>query len=331
MLLLINYSLLIVHYSLFMKELLRLEDVTKYFPVKGGHVLKAVDGVSFSVHEAEVFGLVGESGCGKSTLGRLILKLIEPTGGEIFFDGLDIMKARGREMSRIRKGLQIIFQDPLASLNPRMRILDAVGEGLIVNKIAARKDVKDRVVSLLEKVGIGSDALNKYPHEFSGGQRQRICIARALAVNPRMIVADEALSALDVSIQAQIINLLEDLQKDEKLAFVFISHNLLAIEHFCNTVAVMYLGKIVEMSPASELFREPLHPYTEALLSDVPRPEIGERAKKIILRGDVPSPVHIPPGCPFHTRCHRKFEPCDRVVPVYKEVRKDRWVACHLW
>lgn len=312
-------------------ELLILENVKKYFPLKGKEVLKAVDDVSFSVKEGEVFGLVGESGCGKSTLGRLILKLLEPTGGKIVFNGIDVIKARGKEMSEIRKGLQIIFQDPLASLNPRMRILDAVGEGLIVNNIMKRKDVKDRVVSLLEKVGIGSDALNKYPHEFSGGQRQRICIARALAVNPRMIVADEPLSALDVSIQAQIINLLEDLQKGAGLSFVFISHNLLAIEHFCSTVAVMYLGKIVEMSPAADLFHEPLHPYTEALLSDVPRPEIGEKAKRIILKGDVPSPVHIPPGCPFHTRCHRRFEPCDKKVPVYKEAKPDRWVSCHLW
>lgn len=312
-------------------ELLILENVKKYFPVKGKEVLKAVDDVSFSVKEGEVFGLVGESGCGKSTLGRLILKLLEPTGGKIVFNGIDVIKARGKEMSEIRKGLQIIFQDPLASLNPRMRILDAVGEGLIVNNIMKRKDVKDRVVSLLEKVGIGSDSLNKYPHEFSGGQRQRICIARALAVNPRMIVADEPLSALDVSIQAQIINLLEDLQKGAGLSFVFISHNLLAIEHFCSTVAVMYLGKIVEMSPAADLFHEPLHPYTEALLSDVPRPEIGEKAKRIILKGDVPSPVHIPPGCPFHTRCHRRFEPCDKKVPAYKEAKPDRWVSCHLW
>jgi len=314
-----------------MNELLRLEHVKKYFPLKGKEILKAVDDVSLTVHEAEVFGLVGESGCGKSTLGKLILRLIEPTGGKITFEGIDVVRARGLDLTKIRKGLQIIFQDPLASLNPRMRVLDTVGEGLIVNKIVKRKEVKDRVVSILEKVGIGSDALNKYPHEFSGGQRQRICIARALAVNPEMIVADEPLSALDVSIQAQIINLLEDLQKDAGLAFMFISHNLPVIEHFCNTVAVMYLGKFVELSPAAELFHGPMHPYTEALLSDVPRPEIGERGKRIILKGDVPSPVHIPPGCPFHPRCHRRFEPCDTVVPVYKEAKPGRWVSCHLW
>ncbi|RJQ43841.1 MAG: ABC transporter ATP-binding protein [Nitrospiraceae bacterium] len=314
-----------------MNELLRIENVKKYFPVRDKKVLKAVDDVTLGVQEAEVFGLVGESGCGKSTLGKLILKLFEPTGGSILFDGIDVVKARGREMSLVRKGLQIIFQDPLASLNPRMKILDAVGEGLIVNNIVKGKDVKEKVAALLEKVGISSDALGKYPHEFSGGQRQRICIARALAVNPKMIVADEPLSALDVSIQAQIINLLEELQKDSGLAFMFISHNLLAIEHFCDTVAVMYLGKIVEMSPAAELFSEPLHPYTEALLSDVLRPEFGEKRGKIILRGDVPSPISVPPGCPFHPRCHKKFEPCDTLVPVYREAKKGRWVSCHLW
>ena len=212
-----------------------------------------------------------------------------------------------------------------------MRILDTIGEALVVNNIVNRREVKDRVVNLLEKVGLDTDALYKYSHEFSGGQRQRICIARALAVNPKMIVADEPLSALDVSIQAQIINLLEDLQKDSRLAFIFISHNLLAIEHFSNNVAVMYLGRIVEMSGTDELFKEPLHPYTEALLSAVPKPEVGEKGGRIILEGDVPSPVHIPPGCPFHPRCHKKFKPCDTIVPVYKEAKNNRWVACHLW
>ena len=312
-------------------ELLRLENVKKYFPVKDHHSLKAVDDVSFAVHEASVFGLVGESGCGKSTLGKLILKLIETTGGKIVFDGLDVTNAGRQELSKIRRGLQIIFQDPLASLNPRISILDTIGEALVVNNIVSRREVKNRVANLLEKVGLNTDSLYKYPHEFSGGQRQRICIARALAVNPKMIVADEPLSALDVSIQAQIINLLEDLQKDSGLAFVFISHNLLAIEHFSDNVAVMYLGKIVEMSETDKLFKEPMHPYTEALLSAVPKPEIGEKGGRIILEGDVPSPIHIPPGCPFHPRCPKRFEPCDKEVPVFKEAKKDRWVACHLW
>jgi oligopeptide transport system ATP-binding protein len=314
-----------------MKELLRLENVKKYFPLKGHHLLKAVDDVSFAVQEAEVFGLVGESGCGKSTLGKLILKLIETTGGRIVFDGLDVTSAGRQELSKIRRGLQIIFQDPLASLNPRMSILDTIGEALVVNNIVRRSEVKNRVAGLLEKVGLNTDSLYKYPHEFSGGQRQRICIARALAVNPKMIMADEPLSALDVSIQAQIINLLEDLQKDSGLAFVFISHNLLTIEHFSDNVAVMYLGKIVEISETDKLFKEPMHPYTEALLSAVPKPEIGEKRGRIILEGDVPSPVHIPPGCPFHPRCPKRFEPCDKEVPIFKEAKKDRWVACHLW
>ncbi len=312
-------------------ELLILQNVKKYFPVKDGKLLKAVDDVSFVVREAEVFGLVGESGCGKSTLGRLIVRLLEPTGGNIFFDGLDVIKAGGQELSRIRRGLQIIFQDPLASLNPRMRILDTIGEALVVNRIVSRSEVKDRVAGLLEKVGLDTDSFYRYPHEFSGGQRQRVCIARALAVNPRMIVADEPLSALDVSIQAQIINLLEDLQKDSGLAFVFISHNLLVMEHFSDNVAVMYLGRIVEMSATDELFKEPLHPYTEALLSAVLKPEVGEKGRRIILEGDVPSPVHIPSGCPFHPRCHKRLELCGKEVPVFRKARPDRWVACHLW
>ena len=314
-----------------MKELLKIENVKKYFPVKGHHFLRAVDDVSFAVHEAQVFGLVGESGCGKSTLGKLILKLIEITAGRIVFDGIDITKARGTDLSRIRKGLQIIFQDPLASLNPRIRILDTIGEALVVNNIVSRTKVKERVADLLNKVGLNADSLYKYPHEFSGGQRQRICIARALAVNPKMIVADEPLSALDVSIQAQIINLLDDLQKDSGLAFVFISHNLPAIEHFSDKVAVMYLGKIVEMSGTAELFSAPKHPYTVALLSAVPKPDVERKAGRIILEGDVPSPVHIPPGCPFHPRCPKRFGPCDKEIPDFREVEKNRWVSCHLW
>jgi len=312
-------------------ELLKLENVKKYFPVKGHHFLRAVDDVSFAVNAAEVFGLVGESGCGKSTLGKLILKLIETTAGRIIFDGIDITKARGTELSRVRRGLQIIFQDPLASLNPRIRVLDTIGEALVVNKIVIRTKVKDRVADLLNKVGLNADSLYKYPHEFSGGQRQRICIARALAVNPKMIVADEPLSALDVSIQAQIINLLDGLQKDSGLAFVFVSHNLPAIEHFSDRVAVMYLGKIVEMSGTAALFSAPKHPYTVALLSAVPKPDVERKAGRIILEGDVPSPVHIPPGCPFHPRCPKRFGPCDKQIPDFREVENNRWVSCHLW
>lgn len=316
-----------------MKELLKLQSVKKYFKVKGGNFLKAVDDVSFSVGEAEVFGLVGESGCGKSTLARLILRLIEPTDGKIFFDNIDVENVRREELSKIRRRLQIIFQDPLAALNPRKRVIDTIGEALLINRIVKRKELKHSVVQLLQKVGLDTDVLHKYPHEFSGGQRQRICIARALAVNPKLIVADEPLSALDVSIQAQIINLLEDLQKSSELAYVFISHNLHVIEHFSDIVAVMYLGKIVEMSKTIELFEEPFHPYTEALLSAVavPRPEIEKKTERIILEGDVPSPVNIPSGCPFHPRCPKRFELCDKDVPVFKEARSQRWVSCHLW
>jgi len=314
-----------------MSELLRLEGAKKYFHVKQRLTLKAVDDVSFSVKAGGVFGLVGESGCGKSTLARLVLGLMEPTGGDIFFDGMNVINAGRDELTNIRRGLQIIFQDPLASLNPRKRIQDAIGEALLINGIVKRGEVRERVALLLGKVGMDEDALVRYPHEFSGGQRQRICIARALAVSPKMIVADEALSSLDVSIQAQIINLLEDLRRESGLSFLFISHNLLTVEHFSDTVGVMYLGKVVELAATETLFNGPLHPYTEALLSAVPQPEAGKKVKRIILEGDVPSPIHIPPGCPFHTRCHKRFEPCDKEVPVYQESRKNRWVSCHLW
>lgn len=314
-----------------MKELLRVQGIRKYFPAKGRRFLKAVDDVSFSVSHREVFGLVGESGCGKSTLARLILRLMEPTEGEIFFDGMNVTTARGRELSNVRRGMQIIFQDPLASLNPRMKVVDTIGEALLVNNLVNKSEIKDRVIQLLDMVGLDKDVLFRYPHEFSGGQRQRICIARALAVSPKIIVADEALSALDVSIQAQIMNLLEDLQRDTGLAYLFISHNLLTIEHFSDVVAVMYLGRIVEMSGTEALFSEPMHPYTEALMSSIPRPEIRGDIKRTVLDGDVPSQLDIPSGCPFHPRCPKRFEPCDRKVPEYKEARDRRWVACHLW
>ncbi|MBI5049678.1 MAG: ATP-binding cassette domain-containing protein [Nitrospirae bacterium] len=312
------------------KNILRIESLKKYFHIRGGNFLRAVDDVSFSVKEGQIFGLVGESGCGKSTLAKLILRLIMPTEGRVFFDGLDVVNARGETLSKIRKGLQIIFQDPFASLNPRKHIIDAVGEALIVNRVAPKREIKDRVAELLKRVGLNGDTLFKYPHELSGGQRQRICIARALAVNPKLIVADEPLSALDVSIQAQIINLLEDLQKGSELSYIFISHNLQVIQHVSDISAVMYLGKIVEQSPTALLFQEPLHPYTEALLSAVPNPDVDRKSKRIILEGDVPSPVHIPSGCPFHPRCHRRFEPCNKVVPILKEAKPERWVSCHL-
>lgn len=314
-----------------MKELLKLTDVKKYFPSRNGRPLKAVDGVSFSVNESEVFAIVGESGCGKSTIAKITLRLIMPSEGQVYFDGMDVLKAKGRELSRIRSGMQIIFQDPLASLNPRKRILETVGEPLLINNIVKRRELKDHVVNLLQRVGIDSDSLYRYPHEFSGGQRQRVCIARALAVNPKLIVADEPISALDVSIQAQVMNLLEGLQRENRIAYVFISHNLLAVEHFSDIVAVMYLGRIVEMARTEEFFGKPFHPYSDALLNAVPKPEVKERIERIILKGDVPSPVDIPAGCPFHPRCPKRFDPCDRIVPVLREVRRGRWVSCHLY
>lgn len=314
-----------------MNELLSLKSVKKYFRVRGKELLKAVDDVSIAVNKGEVFGLVGESGCGKSTLARLAIKLLPADSGEMYFEGIDIARARGDDLTRLRQGMQIIFQDPLSALNPRKRIIDTIGEALIINRMRKRGELADHVVQLLRKVGLDSDSLYKYPHEFSGGQRQRICIGRALAVNPRLVIADEPLSALDVSIQAQILNLLKELQKHDGLAFVFITHNLHVIENFSDLVAVMYLGKIVERSVTTLLFQEPLHPYTEALLSVVPKPEITVETKRIVPEGDVPSPVSIPGGCPYHPRCHRRFKPCDHIVPDFREARPGRWVSCHLW
>jgi len=311
--------------------LLRLIGVKKFFPSRDGRQVRAVDGVSFSVNESEVFAIVGESGCGKSTLARLILRLMMPTEGEIYFDGINLLKAKGEELSRIRRGLQIIFQDPLASLNPRKRVIDAVTEPLVINGIVRRDEIKEHVVNLLREVGIGSDSLYKYPHELSGGQRQRICIARALAVNPRLIVADEPISSLDVSIQAQVMNLLEELQGRNRIAYVFISHNLLMVEHFSDTIAVMYLGRIVEMAKTDEFFSQPLHPYSEALLKAVPRPEIRGKGERLVLKGDLPGSIDTPSGCSFHSRCPKRFDPCDKISPVFKEIRKGRWVSCHLY
>ncbi len=316
-------------------SLLKVEGLKKHFAVKGGllkakRLSRAVDGVDFSINQGEVFAVVGESGCGKSTLARLVLRLIEPTDGHVYFNEVDITRASRSELLRIRRQLQIIFQDPFASLNPRHRIIDAIGEPLIVHKIVSGKALKEKVVELLNKVGMDSDALYRYPHEFSGGQRQRICIARALAVNPMLIVADEPTSALDVSIQAQIINLLDELRTSSNISFLFISHNLEVVRHFSDTVAVMYLGKVVELGKTEELFPVPFHPYTAALISAVPRPDPERKTMRIILEGDVPSHVEIPPGCPFHPRCPKRFEPCSSVVPELREVR-GRVVACHLW
>ena len=295
-------------------------------------ILKAVDGVDFFIHEDKVMALVGESGCGKSTVARLVLNLIRPTSGTVLFRGRNIFGFDHKEMKAFRKSVQIIFQDPFASLNPRRTIYDTVSEPLVIHNLASGSQMRDAVVDLLGSVGLAPDIMNRYPHEFSGGQRQRICIARALAVSPELIVADEPLSALDVSIQAQILNLLQDLREKTGISFLFISHDLRVVKYFSDTVGVMYLGKIVEYAKTDELFDRPLHPYTEVLLSSVPEiVEEGERTpQRPVLKGDVPSPINIPSGCPFHPRCPKRFEPCDQIVPSLSR-QEGRLVSCHLW
>jgi oligopeptide/dipeptide ABC transporter ATP-binding protein len=316
------------------ETILTIENIFKTFPVKAGpgktvHA-RAVDGVSLSVSRGEVVGLVGESGCGKSTLGRLALGLLPPTSGKVFFRGKDLGNLGKEELRALRKEMQIIFQDPFASLNPRMRVRDIVTEPLVIHKLAGKKELDSRGAALLEKVGLGADALMRYPHEFSGGQRQRIGIARALASDPSFIVADEPVSALDVSVQAQIINLLGDLQQELGLSFLFIAHDLNVVRHFSDRVAVMYLGKIVETAPAEEIYSNPSHPYTEALLADIPVPDPKAKKKHILLKGDIPSPTQVPVGCRFHTRCIHRFEPCDKVVPKTTDLGKGHFVDCHL-
>lgn len=305
----------------------------KYFPVKRSAFarnewLKAVDGVDFSVGRDRVFSLVGESGCGKSTVARLVLRLMEPTSGRVAFRGRDVFGLNRNELRGFRRSVQIIFQDPFASLNPRRTVLDTIAEPLRIHGLAQGERLREKVAELLGKVGL-EDVMNRYPHEFSGGQRQRICIARALAVSPEIIIADEPLSALDVSIQAQILNLLVRLKEETGISFLFISHDLRVVEYLSDEVAVMYLGKIVEQATSEELFREPRHPYTEILLSSAPRTSPGKE-KRLVPGGEVPSPLDIPAGCPFHPRCPRRFEPCDRVAPALAS-ESGRPVACHLF
>jgi len=318
------------------ETLLAVENLKKHFPITGGLFSKvvghvyALDGVSFEVKRAKTLGLVGESGCGKTTAGKTILKLLEPTSGEIWFNGANITHYTNQQMKGLRREMQIIFQDPFSSLNPRITVGGIVGAGLEVHDLARGKEKEEAIANLLGKVGLQPEHMRRYPHEFSGGQRQRIGIARALSVNPKIIIGDEPVSALDVSIQAQIINLLEDLQAEMGLAYVIIAHDLSVISHISDEIAVMYLGKIVERAPVRDIYARPLHPYTEALLSAVPIPDPTVRKTRIILKGDVPSPIDPPSGCRFHSRCPHRLEPCDRIEPELKRVEGDHLVACHL-
>jgi oligopeptide transport system ATP-binding protein len=314
---------------------IQIKDITKNFPIMGGLFsrevanVKAVQQVSLDIKEGETLGLVGESGCGKSTLGRCIIRLIEPTSGQIILDGKDVTHTKGEELRALRRQMQIIFQDPYASLNPRMTVGSIISEPLEIHKLFdSRNDRLDRVKQLIELVGLRPEHINRYPHEFSGGQRQRIGIARALAVNPKFIVCDEPVSALDVSIQAQVINLLMDLQQKLGLTYLFIAHDLKVVEHISNRVAVMYLGKVVELAEAEELYRHPSHPYTRALLSAIPVPDPRAKETRIILTGDVPSPINPPSGCHFHPRCPDMIEECKGTCPSLRATRPEHITAC---
>lgn len=319
------------------RDLLVVDKLVKYFPIRGGllqrvqaHV-KAVDGVSFTVKEGETLGLVGESGCGKTTTGRTILRLTPATSGKVFFDGKDIFALKSRELKELRREMQIIFQDPFSSLDPRMPIGESIAEGLRAHNIGTAAERRQRVAEMLVRVGLRADHARRYPHEFSGGQRQRIGIARALALQPRLIVADEPVSALDVSIQSTVLNILKELQNEFGLTYIFIAHDLAVVEYICDRVGVMYLGKLVELADTETLFAKPLHPYTQALLSAIPIPNPRRRQQRIILKGDVPSPRNPPSGCRFHTRCPIANEDsCKTIEPTFEEKRRGHWVACHL-
>ena len=316
--------------------LLKVENVKKYFPIKGGVMqrtvgyVKAVDGVSFEIKKGETLGLVGESGCGKSTTGRTILNLLEKTEGKIYFKGQDLDKLSKSQLRKMRPKMQLIFQDPYSSLNPRMTVGKIIGEALLNHKMVSKEDLREKVLETMKICGLAPYQIDRYPHEFSGGQRQRIGIARALILNPDFIVADEPVSALDVSIQAQIINLLQDLQKEKNFSYLFISHDLSVVEHICDKVGVMYLGSLVELASSDEIFKNPLHPYTKALMSAIPIPDPTIKRERIILTGDIPSPANPPKGCKFHTRCPYATDKCKEENPEYREVSEGHFVACHL-
>ncbi|RRR75498.1 MAG: dipeptide ABC transporter ATP-binding protein [Candidatus Viridilinea halotolerans] len=315
--------------------LLEVNHLQKYFPIKGGLLqrtvatVKAVDGVSFAVKRGETLGLVGESGCGKTTTGRTVLRLEQATAGEVLFEGQDVLKAGRSQMKKLRRDMQIVFQDPYASLDPRITIGESIAEGLLIHGIGNANERRERVRAVLDKVGLHTNQINRFPHEFSGGQRQRIGIARALIMEPKLIVCDEPVSALDVSIQSQVLNLLKNLQREFGLTYLFIAHNLAVVEHISDRVGVMYLGKLVELSGRDDLFRNPLHPYTKALISAIPQPDPTVRRERIMLQGDVPSPINPPAGCRFHPRCWIAKDICSSEEPAFEEKRKGHWAACH--
>ncbi len=318
------------------KDLIEVKNLVKYFPVRAGllqrvvNQVKAVDGVSFNIQDGETLGLVGESGCGKTTVGRTMLRLIEPTAGSVLFEGIDVLKLRGRELKEMRGNMQIIFQDPYASLDPRMTIGESIMEGLNIRNVGTRHERFETMIGTLHTVGLEDYHSKRFPHEFSGGQRQRVGIARALALQPKFIICDEPVSALDVSIQSQVLNILKELQRKFYLTYLFIAHNLSVVEHISDRVAVMYLGKMFELADRDELFRNPLHPYTKALMSAIPVPDPKLRRKRTILKGDVPSPLNPPSGCRFHPRCPIAVEQCSREEPEYREITLKHWVACWL-
>lgn len=319
------------------EKLVEVKNIKKYFPIKGGFLkrtvahVKAVDDITFDVYKGETLGIVGESGSGKSTLGRMILRLLDSTEGEIRFDGQEITNISQRKMRNLRKEMQTIFQDPYASLNPRMSVGEIIEEPMVVQKLMSKNEREKRVINLLETVGLNESARNKYPHEFSGGQRQRIGIARALSTRPKLIIGDEPVSALDVSVQSQVLNLMEDLQDEYGLTYIFIAHDLSVVKHISDRVAVMYLGKLAEIAPKESIYKKPLHPYTQALISAVPTTNVEEEKERVVLEGDLPSPSNPPSGCPFHTRCPEAHERCKTERPQLTNMGGGHYVACHLY